>query len=312
MDKTQQRLIVFLIFACICVYFLGAFKIPLIDIDAAQYANIGRVMLTSHQYLELFDRGKDYLDKPPMLLWLGALSMRVFGVRDVAYRLPSELFAVLAIYSTYRFALLFYKKEIALLSALVLAGCQGMFLMTHDVKTDTMLMGWAILSIWQLAEWFRHGSWGSLLLSCGAVAGGMLTKGPIALMVPVFAFLPHFLLRRSFKELIRWQYLLMLAIVLLLLLPMDVGLYRQFDLHPEKTVNGLTGVSGLRFYYWTQSFGRITGESPWRNNHPFYFLAQNLLWSFLPWVLFFYAGLAMEAFRLLKGRVQNRRTRRMD
>lgn len=302
LDKTQKQLIVLIIFFCVCVYFVGAFKIPLMEIDAAQYANISRGMLSNHHYLEVTDRGRDYLDKPPMLFWLSALSMRVWGVNEAAYRLPSALFALLAIYSTYQFALLFYQQEIALLSALVIAGCQALLLITHDVRTDTMLMGWVMLSIWQLAKWLLRGQWGSFFVAAFAIAGGMMTKGPIALMVPVFAFLPHFLLQRSFTRLFRWEYLLLLLIVLLLLVPMDIGLYRQFDLHPEKIVNGQTGVSGLRFYYWTQSFGRITGASPWRENGHFLFLAWNMLWSFLPWVIFFGIGLTIEAFRLIKNR----------
>jgi 4-amino-4-deoxy-L-arabinose transferase-like glycosyltransferase len=302
LDKIQQRLILFFIFACLSVYFFGAFKIPLMEIDAAQYANISRGMLTNHHYLQLFDRGQDYLDKPPMLFWLSALSMRVWGVKDVAYRLPSVLFALLAIYSTYRFALLFYRKEVALLSALIIASCQALFLITHDVKTDTLLMGWVMLSIWQLAEWCLHGQWGSFFIAAFAIAGGMMTKGPIALMVPVFALFPHFLLQRSFKRFFRWEYVLMVLIILILLAPMDIGLYRQFDLHPEKTVHGQTGVSGLRFYYWTQSFGRITGESPWHENGYFLFLAWNMLWSFLPWVVFLCIGLAIEVSQLIKNR----------
>jgi 4-amino-4-deoxy-L-arabinose transferase-like glycosyltransferase len=302
LDKIEQRLIIFFIFVCIFVYFFGAFKIPLMEIDAAQYANISRRMLTNHHYLELIDRGQDYLDKPPMLFWLSALSMRVWGVKDVAFRLPSVLFALLAIYSTYRFALLFYRKEIALLSALVLASCQALFLITQDVKTDTMLMGWVMLSIWQLARWCLEGQWGSFFIAAFAIAGGMMTKGPIALLVPIFALSSHFLCQRSFKRLFRWEYALLLLIILIVLAPMDIGLYRQFDLHPEKIVNGHTGVSGLRFYYWTQSFGRITGESPWHENGYFFFLAWNMLWSFLPWVVFFGIGLASEVFQLIKNK----------
>ena len=72
---------------------------------------------------------------------------------------------------------------------------------------------------------------------------------------------------------------------------MSWGLYDQFDLHPDKIVNGKTGVSGLRFFYWTQSFGRITGESVWNNGAGISFLLENMLWSFLPWILFFMVAL---------------------
>jgi 4-amino-4-deoxy-L-arabinose transferase-like glycosyltransferase len=276
--------------ACVLVYLFG-WHFPLMEIDAVQYANISREMLRSGSYLELFDRGKDYLDKPPMLFWLGALSMKLFGVSDAAYRFPSYLFALLSIYSTYRLAVLFYKKEVAVLSALALASCQALFLINHDVRTDTMLMGWVTLTLWQLAAWYRTQSWGNLLLAAVALAGGMMTKGPIALMVPVFCFVPHFLLRKEYRNFFRWQYLLLLAVTGVLLIPMCIGLYRQYDLHPGKVIDGLTIHSGLRFFFWTQSFGRITGESQWHENDSFFFLFQNMLWSFLPWVVFFVIGL---------------------
>ena len=119
----------------------------------------------------------------------------------------------------------------------------------------------------------------------------MMTKGPIAIMVIIFAFAPHFILKRNFRQLFRWEYLVMLLIIAVLLIPMSIGLYQQFDLHPEKVVYGKSGTSGLRFFYWTQSFGRITGESTWSENGHFFFLFQNLLWGFLPWTIFFIAGL---------------------
>lgn len=286
-----------LIAACALVYLFG-WMIPLMEIDAVQYANISREMLHSGSYLELFDRGRDYLDKPPMLFWLSALSMKVFGISDWAYRLPSYLFSLLAIYSTYRLALLFYRKEIALLSALVLASCQALFLINHDVRTDTMLMGWVSLALWQLAAWYRTRSWGNLLVAAVALAGGMMTKGPIALMVPVFCFGPHFLLQRNYRQFFRWEYIVVLLVTGLLLIPMCIGLYRQYDLHPGKVIDGKTIQSGLRFFFWTQSFGRITGESQWHENDSFFFLFQNMLWSFLPWIIFFVIGLFGDIRRL--------------
>jgi 4-amino-4-deoxy-L-arabinose transferase-like glycosyltransferase len=297
----EQRVIQVFVFLCVLGYLCG-WLVPLMEVDAVQYANISREMLQSKHFLQVFDQGKDYLDKPPMLFWLSSLSMYFFGINDMAYRLPSYLFAILSIYSTYRFAILYYQKQIALLSALVLASCQAMFLITHDVRTDTMLMGWVMLGIWQLAEWYKSGKWSNIILAAIAIAGGLMTKGPIALMVPVFAFAPHFILQRTFKQLFRWQYLVFLIVIGILLIPMSIGLYQQFDLHPEKVLYDKQGTSGLRFFYWTQSFGRITGESTWHENGNFFFLFQNLLWGFLPWVVFFVIGLVTEITHIIKKR----------
>src|SRR6516162_3836714 len=123
-----------LISACLLVYLCGWY-IPLMEIDAAQYANMSREMLIHKNFLQLYDRGADYLDKPPMLFWISAASMRLFGINDLAYRLPSLLFAILSIYSTFRFSKLYYEERMAYLSALVLASCQALFLITHDVRT---------------------------------------------------------------------------------------------------------------------------------------------------------------------------------
>ncbi len=286
------------LFSCLIVYIIGLF-IPLMEIDAAQYASISREMLDNKSYLQVFDLGKDYLDKPPMLFWLSALSMKFFGVHGWSYRLPSLLFSFLSVFSTYKLASLFYKKETAVLSALVLASCQAVFLINHDVRTDTMLMGWVIFSIWQLAAWYQTKKWSNFFLACIGIAGGMMTKGPIALMVPVFALAPHFILRREWKQLFRWEYLLAVIVIGILLIPMSIGLYQQYDLHPGKIIHGVPIKSGLRFFYWTQSFGRITGESEWKENSSFFFLMQNMLWSFLPWIIFFLIGLFLAAKKVL-------------
>jgi len=123
-------------------------------------------------------------------------------------------------------------------------------------------------------------------------------------MIPAFAFIPHIILRQSFKDFFRWQYLVMIIVIGMLLIPMTIGLYQQYDLHPAKIVNGQAHISGVRFFYWTQSFGRITGERADRENDSFFFLFQNMLWSFLPWILFFLAGLIFEVVRILKKKLR--------
>ena len=297
-----DNIYLFYIILCIVVYIIGSITVPLMEIDSVQYANISREMLLNKSFLQIFDQGKDYLDKPPLLFWVSALSMYIFGINDIAFRIPSILMAVLAIYSTYKFTRLYYAKEIALLAALVLASSQAMFLITHDLRTDTMLMAWVILGIWQFSSWVFTKKWISLITAFVAVAFGMMTKGPIALMVPIFSFVPHFLIHRNFKLLFKWEYLVGVLIILVLLIPMDIGLYQQFDLHPEKVMYEKTGTSGLRFFYWTQSFGRITGESVWHENGYFFFLFENLISGFLPWILFFIIGLVQEFYTIIKNK----------
>lgn len=297
MNKTNL-----IIFSALLLIIGIGFNIDLMDIDAAQYASISSEMLHSGNYLHVFDAGKDYLDKPPFLFWISAASMKIFGTGNFGYRLPSVLFAFLAIFSTFKLASLYYSRERAAIAAIVLACSQGFILMNHDVRTDTLLMGCVICSVWQLAEWFISKKFIHLISGCTFIALGMMTKGPIAIMVPVFAFFPQLMFSKNLKQLFRWEHIPGLLIITLLLVPMSWGLYDQFDKHPEKIVNEASGVSGLRFYYWTQSFGRITGESNWNNNSNIFFLLQNMLWSFLPWIIIFLMALTKELKKQFKAR----------
>lgn len=287
-----------LLSAClICV--IGMLGIPIIDIDAAQYASMSREMASTGNYLQLYDLGKDYLDKPPLLFWLSSISIQLFGVHDWAYRLPSILCLGLALWSTYKFTLLYYNNLTAQLATLVLATSQAFILMAHDVRCDTMLMGFVMFSVWQLAAWYQSNLWKHFVMAFMGIGLGMLTKGPIAIVVPGVSFAIHFLLQRNWKQFFRWEYIIGVMIIGVLLIPMTIGLYNQFDLHPGKIIHGVPIQSGLRFYYWTQSFGRYTGENVFNEMNHFTFLLENMLWSFLPWIFIFLISLLLSVYDLI-------------
>ena len=108
MFPMPRNTFIFSLLAACIVCVIGMLGIPLIDIDAAQYASMSREMAGSGNYLQLYDLGKDYLDKPPLLFWLSSISIQIFGVHDWAYRLPSILCLGLALWSTYKFTFLYY------------------------------------------------------------------------------------------------------------------------------------------------------------------------------------------------------------
>ncbi len=272
-------------------YLAGMF-LDVMEADAAQYATMSLEMLQTGNYLEIYHRGNDYIDKPPLLFWLSSLSFRWFGVSNFAYKLPSVLFTILGLWATYRLTRLLYTASAAFFAMLMLASCQAWFMINHDVRTDTILAASTVFAIWQLLLYTRTNRWVHVVWGALGVAGAMLTKGPIGLMVPALALGTDFLAKRQWRFIFRWQWVAMLAIVGICLLPMLWGLYTQFDLseHGKKTYNGII-TSGLRFYFWTQSFGRLTGESTWKNDtDPFYFV-HTFAWAFLPWSFLFFAAL---------------------
>ncbi|HQQ95005.1 MAG TPA: glycosyltransferase family 39 protein [Bacteroidia bacterium] len=265
------------------VYLIGLFYVPLMDVDATQYASISLEMLRNGDFWHVFNHQKDYLDKPPLIFWLGSLSYKLFGVHPWSYRLPSFLFSLLGVYATFRLGKLLYRDDVGLKAALMLYTSQAMFLMNHDVRTDTILTATIIFSTWQLAAFLQSGKFQNIVLGFMGLGLGMLEKGPLGLVVPALAIGTHILVRRDFRDILRWQWLAGLLITSVMLIPMCIGLYEQFDLHPEKLVNERHGVSGLRFFFWEQSFGRITGENVWKDDSTVLFFTHTFIWSFLPW-----------------------------
>ncbi|MEO7991153.1 MAG: glycosyltransferase family 39 protein [Chryseolinea sp.] len=289
----------FLLFVpVLIVYIIGMF-IDVMEIDAAQYAAMSREMLDAHNYLEIYDRGVDYLDKPPLLFWLSTLSFKLFGISNFSYKLPSVLFSILALFSTYHLGKALRNERTGFYSALILSSCQAYFLINHDVRTDTILAACTIFSIWQLYLFTLNNRFLNLFFGALGIGGAMLTKGPIGIMVPALALGFHLLVRREWKTIFKWQWLLIIPLVLIFLSPMLVGLYLQYDLQPGKLIHGVPIQSGLQFFFWTQSFGRITGESIWKDDTTPLFFTHTFLWAFLPWCLLFVVGFWSDTKKLI-------------
>jgi 4-amino-4-deoxy-L-arabinose transferase-like glycosyltransferase len=272
------------------VHLLGMIFIDIMEIDAAQYASISQEMLQTGDYLQVHHRAADYLDKPPLLFWLTSFSFNIFGTSNLSFRLPSFLFLIIGLISTYKLAKLLYDERTGLLAVLVLYSSQAYFLFSHDVRTDTILANVVIFAIWQLWIFIQQRKLSSLVLGGVAVGLAMLEKGPVGVMVPVLALGSQILYTRQLKVLWRWEWLLGLVVILLTISPMVYGLYEQFGAH------------GLEFYFWTQSFGRITGQSEWHDNSTVFYFVHTFLWAFLPWMFVAYFGVGKQLVILIKSK----------
>lgn len=286
-----RTLIIASIALTVSVYLLGALSIDVMEVDAAQYASISREMMESGSYLEVHHRTLDYLDKPPLLFWLSAVSMSLFGASGFAYRIPSLIAALIGAYATGRLGARLYGPATGWIAALMLMTTQAMFLMAHDIRTDTMLTGAVALAVWQLKVFIDERRPSSFLIGLAGIAAAMLTKGPIGLMIPVLALASDALWRKDWKAILDWRWAAGGVLVLLALAPMLWGLYRQF------------GAEGLRFYFWTQSFGRITGENPWKDQSTVLFFTHTFLWAFMPWMAVATYAVAKRLVALIRRRL---------
>ncbi len=296
--STLEKIILCLVFFIYCNNLLT----DVMEVDAAQYAGISAQMAQSGSYLEVKEFNHDYLDKPPLLFWLSSTSINIFGINNFAYKFPSFLFLLFSLFAVYRFVLLYYSKTVAKNTVLILATCQAYFLITNDVRTDSLLTSCVISAIWLLSEYFENRKLKFLIFGAIFIGLGMLAKGPIACIAILFPLGINFIYQKRWNAIFNWRWIIAIFIVALLLLPMSYGLYQQFDMHPEKVTNGVKGESGLYFYYWLQSFGRITGENVWSNSAPWFFFFTSTLWDFFPWILPFYFALFFQVKKLFSAK----------
>lgn len=271
--------------AAMLVVYAMYLQVDIMEIDAAQYAAIAREMNETGQYLQIYFHGQDYLDKPPLLFWLSSITIGLLGPLTIAYKILPLAILLFGLYATYRFAELWYGRHVGRMALLITGTTQGFFLMANDVRTDGLLTSWIMVAVWQASCFIKSGKVKFLLSTGFSIGLAMLSKGPIGMFIPVIAVGGHLLLSRDWTKLFDGRWLILMPVVAVVLAPMCYGLYQQFDLHPEKDVYGLHGPSGLGFYFWTQSFGRITGDNPFNNHAPWYYLIQTMLWDFQPWVL---------------------------
>lgn len=269
----MRPLTVTLAFAALVVVYATGSVLDLMEVDAAQYGIIAQQVMASADPTVFHFRGEDYLDKPPLLFWLSALSFKLFGVHNWSYKLPSILAGLLALYATYRLARLHHGRTTGTLASLMLGSSLAMVLMTNDVRCDTLLMASVITATWCGAEHLERprGMW--WLSVAVALAAGMLAKGPMGLVAPLLALGAHVVLKGRLSAVRDPRQLAVLLVTGALLVPMCIGLYRQFGAH------------GLRFFFWEQSFGRITGENVWKDDTTPLFFLHELPWQVLPWTV---------------------------
>ncbi|MGB7393888.1 MAG: glycosyltransferase family 39 protein [Pricia sp.] len=289
----------FLLVLIVLVYIAGMF-VTLMENDSAQFAVMAMRMYQENDFLNLFKGTEEYLDKPHLHYWLAALSYKIFGLHDWAYRIPGILVTFLGAYSCFGLGKLLYNADTGKLASLIFMTAQTTMLSVIDVRTDAVLTGFTIFAIWQLTAYIEKRSLKAILL--GAIGAGLAfsTKGQIALLVIGLAALFHLAYTRKWAVLVNWKVLVALLVFALAITPMLYAYYQQFDMHPEKIIRGRGDRSGIFFIFWEQSFERLSGEGMGSNSSDYFFFFHTFLWVFLPWTVLGIVGFGHRMKKLFR------------
>lgn len=159
---------------------------PLFDVDEGAFAEASREMLVSGDWLHTTLNGRDRFDKPIGVYWLQASSLALFGVNEFAVRLPSALCGLGWVLALAGFARARFGDATAMFAATALGSSVGVLLIGRAATADALLnllLVLALLDLWRHLEGNTGGPW-ALRRAALWTGLGVLTKGPVAVLIP--------------------------------------------------------------------------------------------------------------------------------
>src|SRR6267154_1862511 len=153
--RWSPRSIAILLLAWFILQIGGLFTPGLLDDVDSVYIEIAREMMQRHDYVTPYINGIRFFDKPPLLYWMAAGSMHLFGIHDWAARLPLALAVLALLLATYALGIRLFAAisptanpdRGGFYAALALATSIGPYLYTRFYIPDILLALWMTLAV---------------------------------------------------------------------------------------------------------------------------------------------------------------------
>jgi 4-amino-4-deoxy-L-arabinose transferase-like glycosyltransferase len=314
----------------------GLFTPGLLDDVDSIYIEIAREMLRRHDFITPYINDVRFFDKPPLMYWMAAVSMRIFGPYDWAARIPLALAVLALLLAVYALGIRLFSSisptdspdRGGFYAALAMATSIGPYLYTRFYIPDILLALWMTLAVHLLlialdrlqtqpqtrephVPPLRRGfsATKSALLPCLAFAAVMalnvLTKGLIGIVFPIGFVLLYLILTKQLHLLPRLHLISGSAVFLAIAAPWHILAALRTPAIPLPAGMGLPSTGGWAwFYLYNEHIARFLGR---RIPHDYGQVPIPLFWLLsalwiMPWVAFLPGGLA-EQIRTLRDHV---------
>ncbi|MDT0608590.1 ArnT family glycosyltransferase [Croceitalea rosinachiae] len=211
--------IVFIFSILICLSFSGLY--PIYILDEARNSEAAREMLASKDFIVPYFNGQLRTDKPPLHYFFMILGYKVFGINAFGARFFSGLFGALTILITFLSVRKYSDNKEAWIVTLILLSSLFFVQEFHLAVPDPYLIFFISASLFSFFHFYKSKSKKWLWFAYAAIGFGILTKGPIALVLPGL-IIPAFLIfsnNFSFKTIFQFRPFIGLAIVLVIATP---------------------------------------------------------------------------------------------
>jgi 4-amino-4-deoxy-L-arabinose transferase-like glycosyltransferase len=230
--ERPHRIVLLALFAA-ALYLPALGRPALWEPDEGRYAEIAREMILSGDYITPRNDFVRYFEKPPLMYWTTAASMRLFGLDELAARLPAALFSIGEVVVTLVLAESVFGATAGMLAAIALALSPLVFGFARFLTLDPALAFFvtAALGCFYTATLRPDLGSGSgrmwLYASAAMVALGTLTKGPVALVICGGVALIYLLVERRARDLLRIPWIGCAVIYFAIVLPWFVLVARR-------------------------------------------------------------------------------------
>ena len=172
-------------------FFVGLGRPAITDSDEAFYAQAGREMVESGDWVTPHYNRQPRFEKPVLFYWLVALAYLAAGIGEFAARVPSALAGLGLVLAAFACARRWYDDRTAVLAGAITATSFGYVAVARQALPDLALACFVTAATWAAFEALvavprpagrRRLGW---LVAAGvALAAGFLTKGPVGIVLP--------------------------------------------------------------------------------------------------------------------------------
>ncbi|HEX4209951.1 MAG TPA: glycosyltransferase family 39 protein, partial [Candidatus Binataceae bacterium] len=207
------------------LYFIGLGRPALWEPDEGRYAEVAREMVISGDYVTPRNDWVRYFEKPPLVYWITAASLKVFGRNEFAVRGQAAIFSSAQVGITELLGEVIFGVATGLFAALALALSPLFFAFARFATPDPALAFFFTAALGAFyaaanAESFENGIGRRWMLAASAMlALGTLTKGPVALVLAGAIALAWLIAEGRLRDSLRMPWLACAIIYLMIAMP---------------------------------------------------------------------------------------------